>query len=118
MVKEESIVKIVTEIAHKEIIKRPQYVVECWSFSMKQLKNFNSIEALDKIYDELIPSNSKVIARIEAEVTCELEREALKHLKRYIRGLDFAKLSQFLRFASGSEYLLFPALLVTFTKLD
>ena len=104
VVKKDSIVKIVTKTAHKEIIQRPQYVVESWSFSMKQLKFFfNSVEALDKIYDELIPSNSKAIARIEAEVTCESDRKALKHLKRYIRGLDFAKLSQFFLFVSGQS---------------
>lgn len=44
--------------------------------------------SLNAIYDELLPSNTKVIEKLKAFVNNDQESDSLKHLKRYIRGLD------------------------------
>ena len=118
-VSKENASQILTEIAHKEIIQRPQYVAECWKDILNYLKpSFPSVAALDELYDRLVPSVGKVIQRIKSQPNSDGERESLKHLKRYIRGLDPMKLGRFLRFVSGSELLLFPELQITFSQLE
>ena len=54
-----------------------------------------------------------------AHLSCIVgERDSLKFLKRYIKGLDTPqKLSKFVRFISGSELMLFDAIQVHFTNV-
>ena len=42
----------------------------------------------------------------------------MKHLKRFVRGLDTAKLGKFLQFVTGSDIMLCDHIHVTFTRLD
>ena len=42
--------QILTEVAHKEIIQRPQYVAECWKDILGYLKpSFPSVAVMEKI---------------------------------------------------------------------
>ena len=69
--------------------QRPEYVAHCWREVLALLKPaFPSMASLNAIYDELWPSNTKVIEKLKAVVNNDQERDSLKHLKRYIRGLD------------------------------
>lgn len=114
-----NITSIITEIAHKELIQGPEYVAHYWRRVLALLKpTFPLMASLNAIYDELLPSNIRVIEKLKAVVKNDRERDSLKHLKRYIRGLDSEKLAKFLHFVSGSELMLFPEILVTFTQLE
>jgi hypothetical protein len=107
------------EIAHKEMIQKPQYVVDCWKVIIPQLKAFFPTQRyLDELYERLYPTCAKVLACITVETSSEAEKECLKHLKRYIRGLDTSKLTKFLRFISGSDIMLFEHIQISFTQLD
>lgn len=104
LVKKENLVQILEEIAHKELIQRPQYVANCWKVVLPDIKCcFPSISMLGQLYERLLPTNAKAVASIHAEPCTEAERESLKHLKRFIKGLDATKLASFLRFVSGSD---------------
>ena len=78
---------ILMELAHKELIQKPQYVAECWKSVIPWLwECFPQKEKLDNLYEKLCPTVSRVIACFEADETNEAERDAMKHRKRFVRG--------------------------------
>ncbi|XP_028413816.1 uncharacterized protein LOC114536664 [Dendronephthya gigantea] len=115
----ENIAKIIQEIAHKEIIQKPQYVTDCWKSIIHPLaESFPNPKALMDVYEQIKPSVSKITKCIQSYPDSDAERECLGFFRRYIRGLDNPeKLSTFVRFISGSELMLFDGIQVTFTNL-
>ena len=111
---------VIEEIAHKEIIQKTQYVTDSWKNILLALReSFPTLESLTERYVEVTPSVNKITSCIQSDPQSDAERECLKFLKRYIRGLDTPqKLSTFLRFISGSELMLFEGIQVTFTELS
>ena len=118
-VNSENIVHIIEEIAHKELLQKPQYIADCWKeIVCTLLPSFPDLTALSTRYELLIPSTSKLLSCLQANPESDGERDSLKFLKRYIKGLDTPqKLSKFVRFISGSELMLFDAIQVHFTNL-
>ena len=91
-----NLVEIMREIAHKEIVQKPQYVSDCWQPILAHLKIcFPDVKSLHQLYSSITPSNVKVIGLLEASLATAAETETLAHLKRLIRGLDEAKLTKF-----------------------
>ena len=91
-----NIIEIMGEIAHKEIVQKPQYVSDCWQPILAHLKIcFPDVKSLHQLYSSITPSNVKVIGLLEASLATAAETETLAHLKRLIRGLDEAKLTKF-----------------------
>lgn len=118
-VTESTILKTVTELAHQELIQRPQYVTECWRPILTALtRSFPTVESLICFFSQLIPTTSKVVSTIDCQPTNDGERDALKYLKRYIKGLDSKMLATFLRFVTGSDLMLFQSWEINFTQLD
>lgn len=110
--------KIFTELAHKELIQRPQYVADCWGEILVELKpSFPNVEALNQLYIQLTPTTSKILNAMVCQPLNEGERQSEKYLKRFIKGLDSRLLSTFLRFFSGSDLMLFATWQVHFTNL-
>ena len=112
--------KVLLEIANQELIQKPHVMISTWHPSVQELKqypNFQSVSGIQGLYDTLKPTNKKVLETLEAQPNTEAERDALKFLQRYIRGLDNAKLIQFLRFTTASDALITNKIEVTFTKL-
>ena len=118
-VNSENIVHIIEEIAHKELLQKPQYIADCWKdIVCTLLPSFPDLTALSTRYELLIPSTSKLLSCLQANPESDGERDSLKFLKRYIKGLDTPqKLSKFVRFISGSELMLFDAIQVHFTNV-
>lgn len=109
--------KLLQELAHKELIQKPQYVAECWREVIKQLQpHVPTLEHVNELCQRLVPTNVKVLDALRVELTNEAERECFKHLKRYLRGLEKSKLEKFLKFTTGSELMLFNELQVTFIQ--
>ena len=90
-----------TEMAHQELIQRPQYVTDCWRPILTALTgSFPTI--LICFFNQLIPTTSKVVSTIDCQLTNDGEMDALKFLKRYIKGLDSRTLATFLQGSYGS----------------
>ena len=120
IVNSENVIHVIEEIAHKELLQKPQYIADCWKdIVCILLPSFPDFAALSKRYELLIPSTSKILSCLEANPGSDGERDSLKFLKRYIKGLDTPqKLSKFVRFISGSELMLFQAIQVNFTNIS
>lgn len=111
--------QILTELAHKEIIQKPQYVVDCWKNVIPFfLEYFPRLDNIDSLYERLVPTVSRVIASFRAEERNEAERDTMKHLKRFVRGLDKVKLGKFLQFITGSNVMISDAINIVFTRLE
>ena len=71
----ENIVAII-EIAHKELIEKPQYNADSWKGIISPLMpSFPNLESLSQRYECLIPSISKLLSCIEANPANDGERK-------------------------------------------
>lgn len=114
-----NLVEVMREVAHKEIVQKPQYVSDCWQPILAHLKiYFPDVISLHQLYSSIIPSNVKVVALLKASPATAAETETLAHLKRFIRGLDKAKLTTFLRFTTASDVLVTDRLTISFTNSE
>ncbi|XP_022806613.1 uncharacterized protein LOC111343696 [Stylophora pistillata] len=102
----ENIKKVIVQIANQELIQKPRVMVATWQPIVQELKQypeFQTIAGIQGFYDKINPTNKKFLNSLEAQPNTEAERDALKFLQRYIRGLDNAKLIQFLRLTTASD---------------
>ena len=120
MVNSENVIQVIEEIAHNELPQRPQYIAVRWKDIVSTIHpSFPDFAALSKTCESLIPSTSEILNYLEANPESDGERDSLKFLKRFIKGLDTPqKLSKFVRFISGSELILFDAIQVNFINLS
>ena len=112
---------VITEIAKQELIQKPHIMLSTWQPILSELKMFEpfqSPESLELLYESLKPTNKKVLQLLVAEPTTGGERDALKFLQRYVRGLDTAILLHFLRFTTGADVLFVKSMTVSFVKRD
>lgn len=117
----QNVKELILELAHKELIQRPQYVADCWSvLLLKYLKgsDLSTAKKVQERYIALQPTTRKVIGMIQAKPCNNSERSALDHLKRFIRGMDLTQLKSFLMFVTGADVLCVDTIDVDFTQLD
>ena len=83
------------EMAHKELIQKPQYVADCWAPICKQWLELKEVDDIDMLFEKIRPTNRKVLdlVRPAVPITNEAEKDALDYLKRFVRGLNQQDLS-------------------------
>ena len=59
-VTEENLAHILHDIAHKELIQEPKYIIDCWSYILHDLAREMSPDELRKLYTYLRPTSKKV----------------------------------------------------------
>ncbi|XP_051940238.1 uncharacterized protein LOC127613309 [Hippocampus zosterae] len=108
---------ILQEIAHKELIQKPMFVIDCWREVTLHRVSI-SLEALNKLCSDLQPTSKKVcqLLKFATDLTPK-QKEVINHLKRFIRELDEFKLHKFLRFCTGSDLVVTNAILVEFQEM-
>ena len=93
------------ELAKQELIQKSYIMVCSWKKHISLLKRyheFKSFETVHKFYKESEPT-TKVLALLRADPKSDSERQGLKYLQRYIRGLDKVFLLKYLRFVTGTN---------------
>lgn len=117
----ENVRELILEVAHKEMVQKPQYVADCWRLPLRSLKGkkeFSTTEDLCNLYQRIKPTNRKVISMLKADPNNNSERAALDFLKRFVRGMGEAQLSSFMRYVTGADVLCVPQISVQFSALD
>jgi hypothetical protein len=122
VIKRENIAKVLLEIARQEHIQKPHLMAAAWQpIFQKNLKlhlPFQPIPAIERFYETIKPTTKKVLSSIHCNPSTDGERDALKFLQRFVRGLDSPKLVQFLRFTTAMDIMGTNELKVTFVKCE
>lgn len=119
----ENVESIIFELAHQELIQKPRYISNCWTPILECLKsgsdpNFQTPTGVADLYERKSPTSKKVNKLFRANATNDAERQAIGHLKRYVKSLEGKALERFLHFVTGSNVLSCDSIEVTFTSLD
>ena len=116
----ENIVKVFVEISRQELVQKPHLMAAAWQpilqNELKALPEFQSIPEVEAFYERIKPTTKKVLDSIECCPNTSGERDALKFLQRFIRGLEMPKLVQFLRFTTAMDIMGRRKLQVEFNK--
>ncbi|KAJ0012742.1 hypothetical protein NQD34_017076, partial [Periophthalmus magnuspinnatus] len=101
----ETLPEILLELAHKEIIQKPMFVIDCWQGIAQPHMLLNS-EELTKMYSERKPTTKTVAEKLHfPDTMTPNEAEVAQYLKKYIKELSEERVEKFLRFCTGSDLL-------------
>ena len=116
----ENIETILFELAHQELVQKPRYIANCWApiLSILQINPlFQTRERLASLYESKRPTAKKIINMLKAESPNDHQKQALDHLKRYIRFLEGKALERFLHFVTASDVITCNHWMVSFVAL-
>ena len=116
-----NIFNIVHELAHQELVQKPRYMVDCLVPIMNRMgiyTPFQTMEDLQKLYNEKKPAAKRLISLLSANPTPGAEQNSLEHFKRFVKSLNGSDLGGLLQFLTGSNIILCETIAVTFTTLE
>ena len=116
-----NIFNIVHELAHQELVQKPRYIVDCLAPIINRMRvytPFQTMEDLQKLYNEKKPTAKRVINLLSANPTPGAEQNSLEHFKRFVKSLNGNDLGGLLQFLTGSNIILCETVTVTFTTLE
>ena len=119
--RKDNIQKITMELAHQELIQKPQYVLNSWAPIVNSLRSdyhFETLEGLKGLYDTKRPTAKKVIKLFRAEPSSDAEHQSLEHLKRFVKSLEGKALTKFPQFCTGTDVITTDAIKVSFSSLE
>ena len=120
--RKENVEPIILELAHTELVQRPQYVSDCWKqvfdIPAHSLPSISSAEDLLSVYKVKEPTNKKVLSMLDSTVNSTADQASLDFLKRFIRGMELSQLKSFLMFVTGSDVVCVSRISVEYTKLE
>ena len=115
----EQVGDIVLEIAHKELVQTPRYIIDSWSTPLLVLQQeFQTPDQLQQFFERGKPTTKKVIALLDANAETNAQRETMSYLKQYVRGLESEKLTKFLRFCTGSNMMCVEKITISLNTLE
>ncbi|KAJ8333768.1 hypothetical protein SKAU_G00410870 [Synaphobranchus kaupii] len=113
---EENLSSLVEEIAHKEMVQEPAFIIKCWKPILRSIGQSMSSEGLKKILDDLKPKARNITKSIKFPGSMSPEEQTTSnHLLRFVRERDEKELGLFLRHCTGSDLFLSKTIKVTFT---
>lgn len=118
---EDNILRLIEEVAHKELLQKPRYISDSWVSTIQgglRGTKLGTREGLDLVLKEKEPTTRKVIALLRCKTSSPAEQAILHYLKQFIRGLDSPQLATFLNFVTGADVMCIDSIHVEFTKLD
>lgn len=98
---EENLPMMVEEIAHKEMVQKPAFIIKCWKPVLRSIAQSMSSEGLKKILDDLKTKARNITKSIKFPGSMSLEeRTTSNHLLRFVRERDEKELGLFLRYCT------------------
>jgi len=110
---------VILEIAHKEFIQTPRYVVDSWSTPLSALhRGFSSTDSLLEMFARGKPTSKKIISLFDTNPETRAQEEEVSFLKRFVWGIRNEKLTKFLRFCTGSNMACVEKITINFNNLE
>ncbi|KAL3866442.1 hypothetical protein ACJMK2_043738 [Sinanodonta woodiana] len=111
-----NIQSIIEEIAHKEILQEPRFVIESWRKVFGTNLEIDQNELCD-IFIEKQPTVNKILNALNFPDVMDCgQQSTANYLKRFVKGLDKKGMENFLLFCTGSN-LMSEKITVEFTRL-
>ncbi|XP_072291357.1 uncharacterized protein [Eucyclogobius newberryi] len=111
----ETLPEILLELAHKEIIQKPKFVIDCWRNVSQPHMFALDPERLKTMYSESKPTSKRVTEKLTfPDSMTPKEAEVARYLKKYVKELNEERLEKFLRFCTGSDLLVSSCIMVEF----
>jgi len=112
--------KILEEIAHKELIQKPMFIIDCFAEELKEAawEQPISIEILNNIYNNMKATSKNVLRLIKFEDS-DLDftqRTTLNFLKKYLKETKEDNVINFLRFCTGADMITDTKIKIQFTN--
>ncbi|CAH1106723.1 unnamed protein product [Psylliodes chrysocephalus] len=109
--------KLLDEIAHKEFIQKPSYIINLWK---PIFKNLLSEEDIENIYKKCTPTFRNINDNLCLPNTLTKEMiNTYEYLKEYLRECNDDMRAKFLRFCTGADCLIVNSpIAIQFTNLD
>ena len=117
----DNIKTIVEEYAYQELVRKPKYVINCWTPTLSELKcdpSFKTIETVTELYQDKEPTAKQIIKLFKVELNTDAERQCFDHLKRFVKSLEGEQSARFLQFCTASDIIACDFTSVTFTSFD
>ena len=112
---------VILEIAKQELVQKPYLMVSTWSnilTTLKKYPEFSSVSSVIAYYNTVKPTTKRVLKMLQCDPLNDAERDCLKYLQNYIRGLDQNFLAKFLHFCTGSNIIIINYIKIDFVKMD
>ena len=111
---------VALEIAHKEFIQTPKYVVDSCSTPLSALhREFSpSTDSHLEMFAQGKPTGKKIIPLFGTNPETRAQENALSYLKQFGRGMENEKLTKFLRFCTGSNMVCINKTTISFNNLE
>jgi hypothetical protein len=93
--------ELLIQIAHKELVQGPAFVIKCWGMQMQQLKPLLN-KSVRETLEELQPTTKKVLQIINFPEEAQGEhKKTASFIRKFIKGLSLDLLKSFLRYVTG-----------------
>nr|XP_008198336.1 PREDICTED: uncharacterized protein LOC103314333 [Tribolium castaneum]XP_015840128.1 PREDICTED: uncharacterized protein LOC103314333 [Tribolium castaneum] len=113
---EENFSQLLKEIAHKELVQKPTFVVNCFH---SVISNKITQEQLAEIYNKSKPTSKNILPILKFEDVTSIEKEkVMGYLKKYIRDSDENYRTSFLRFCTGADMIVGHEIKVSFSNVS
>jgi hypothetical protein len=117
IVSTENFKTLLQEIAHKELIQEPSFIVRCWQPMLSNISITISHVQLHLMYLDRMPSGKQLAKLFDFPDNMNAQQQsAADHLKRYVRNLDEKDAKAFLRFCTGFDIIMCSKIVVAFTS--
>lgn len=116
IVNKENFDAIVLDIAHKEIIQKPKFIIDTFG---TVLKNKISFAAIEEIYNHKKVTNNNVLKLLKTTDGGALpsqQENVMNFLKRFIREAELPTLENFLRYCTGANIITTDKITVIFNS--
>ena len=116
MVTDYNLYSVLLEVAHKELVQMPMFIIDSFRPFLQGLNLSKS--DLDMLYTNLTPNTKSVLDCLSfAENLNETESKVSTFFRRFIRDSSLELLHSLLRFCTGSDLVLEKKIIVTFNDL-
>ncbi|XP_053569278.1 uncharacterized protein LOC128659724 [Bombina bombina] len=116
---EQNFSRLLEEIACKELLQQPAYIINCWKPILREVGDCVRVKGFERILSDLKPNARKVAKFIKLPANMSLqEATTSSYLLRFIRERDDKALSLFLRYCTGSDLFLSKPISVTFREMS
>ncbi|KAM3615430.1 uncharacterized protein V6R79_002190 [Siganus canaliculatus] len=111
-----SLKDILRKVAHKQLIEKPSHAAEMMALTARYdlRQAFASPQDILEMYEVKRPTVKKLLRLLDASPVTEVEKQSLRFLQQYVRGLDHTGLRRMLRFITGADVICIDQVQVLF----